>query len=156
MHEYHFFWGGPFSNWCPAKFIYKGYEFANSEQAFMWEKAMCFNDLETADKILKEPNPREAKNLGRTVKGYVDTKWDSVRFKFMVDICLQKFAQNDDLLKVLLANNNFVEASPEDTIWGIGMREGDVGIEDPKNWKGTNLLGEALNQVRKMLAPDEN
>ena len=44
-----------------------------------------------------------------------------------------------------------VEASPCDTIWGIGMSELDNGVEDPHNWKGTNLLGFALMEVRDEL-----
>ena len=46
--KYHFFWGGPFSNWAPAKFTYKDKQFSNSEQAFMWEKAITFGDDEIA------------------------------------------------------------------------------------------------------------
>jgi predicted NAD-dependent protein-ADP-ribosyltransferase YbiA (DUF1768 family) len=41
-----------------------------------------------------------------------------------------------------------VEASPYDKRWGIGMAAGDHGIEDPVNWKGDNLLGKAITQVR--------
>jgi predicted NAD-dependent protein-ADP-ribosyltransferase YbiA (DUF1768 family) len=31
------------------------------------------------------------------------------------------------------------------------MKEGDLGIEDPSNWKGDNLLGFALMEVRGSL-----
>lgn len=34
---------------------------------------------------------------------------------------------------------------------GIGMAAGDEGIEDPANWKGENLLGEAIMVVRREL-----
>ena len=44
-----------------------------------------------------------------------------------------------------------VEASPYDKIWGIGMKEGTPGIENPSNWKGENLLGFALMEVRDEL-----
>ena len=45
--KYTFFWGGgtPFSNWTKSKFTYKGIEFNCSEQAMMWEKALCENIL---------------------------------------------------------------------------------------------------------------
>lgn len=151
MKKYHFFWGGPFSNWCPATFVYKGHKFNNSEQAFMWEKAMCFNDVDTAAEILLSNHPSVAKKLGRTVKNYDDTKWAEVRYQIMIDVNIAKFSQNEELKKELFSHSDFVEASPEDKIWGIGMREGEPGIEDPANWKGTNLLGKALDEVKIIL-----
>lgn len=151
MTKYKFFWNGPFSNWHPANFTYKGIDFANSEQAFMWEKAMFFGDKETADEMLKTTNPGEVKRLGRIVSGYDDNAWANVRYKFMLDVCVQKFSQNEDLKSELLKNDNYVEASPYDKIWGIGMMEGDNGIEDPKNWKGLNLLGKVLDEVKTLL-----
>jgi predicted NAD-dependent protein-ADP-ribosyltransferase YbiA (DUF1768 family) len=54
------FWGGPFSNWYPATFNYKNIEFNNSEQAFMWEKAMHFKDVATANKIIDCTSPKDA------------------------------------------------------------------------------------------------
>jgi hypothetical protein len=64
-----------------------------------------------------------------------------------------KFSQNDDLGDELLITGNkiLVEASPYDTIWGIGMAEGEPGINDPANWKGLNLLGWSIMLVRKEL-----
>ena len=146
--KYTFFWKGPFSNWHPAEFTYKGHLFKNSEQAFMWEKAMTFEDHETANKILKTESPKDAKDLGRLVKGYNDKIWEEVRYDYMFDVCMQKFLQNDKLKEKLLSCQNFVEASPYDVIWGIGMGENEPGIENPKNWKGLNLLGQVLDEVR--------
>ena len=45
-----------------------------------------------------------------------------------------------------------VEASPYDTIWGVGLGENNDLILDEKNWKGTNFLGEVLMDVRKSLS----
>ncbi len=149
--NYTFFWNGPFSNWYPAKFTYKGFDFENSEQAFMWEKAMFFGDTNIADEALKTSNPGDVKRLGRMVSGYDDVAWSNVRYKYMLDVCTQKFLQNEILKKELLSKSNFVEASPYDKVWGIGMMEDDAGIEDPKNWKGLNLLGEVLNEVSGLL-----
>jgi ribA/ribD-fused uncharacterized protein len=41
-----------------------------------------------------------------------------------------------------------VEASPYDKIWGIGLDEKDAKI---KIWKGENLLGNALMDIRDIL-----
>mgnify|MGYP006105085405 FL=1 len=44
-----------------------------------------------------------------------------------------------------------MEASPVDTIWGIGMASDNVNIENPSKWEGENLLGYALMEVRDLL-----
>ena len=44
-----------------------------------------------------------------------------------------------------------VEASPIDRIWGVGLRADDPRIHDRAQWRGLNLLGEALMEVRAIL-----
>jgi len=45
-----------------------------------------------------------------------------------------------------------VEASPRDTIWGIGMGASNPDAKDPTKWRGRNLLGFALMEARASLA----
>jgi ribA/ribD-fused uncharacterized protein len=47
--------------------------------------------------------------------------------------------------------NVFVEASPMDTIWGIGLAADNKRAGDPTKWSGLNLLGFALMTVRAAL-----
>ena len=157
--KYVYFWGEFLSNWYPSRFTVakdgKTLEFFNSEQYFMYEKAMTFGDKETAQEILDNgKNPKQAKALGRKVKGYSDEVWDKVRYKVMVRANLHKYAQNEDLEKLLLNEEfdgkNFVEASPYDCIWGIGCDEA-TALDDESNWNGQNLLGKALDEVRDVL-----
>lgn len=154
-----YFWGEFLSNWYPARFTEaregKTLEFFNSEQYFMYEKAKAFGDEETAMRILFEgKNPKQAKSLGRKVKGYSDEVWDKMRYKVMVRANLLKYLQNKDLEKLLLNEEfdgkNFVEASPIDRIWGIGCDEA-TALDDESNWNGQNLLGKALDEVRSIL-----
>jgi len=154
-----YFWGEFLSNWYPARFTEaregKTLEFHNSEQYFMYEKAKAFGDEETAMRILFEgKDPKQAKSLGRKVKGYSDEVWDKMRYKVMVRANLLKYLQNKDLEKLLLNEEfdgkNFVEASPIDRIWGIGCDEA-TALDDESNWNGQNLLGKALDEVRDIL-----
>lgn len=151
--NYVFFWGSVFSNWYPAKFVVDEWTFSNSEQYFMFEKATYFNDVETAALILEEPDPKKAKILGRAVKGFNDDEWDKVCVESMMKAITYKFSQNEDLKKELLkySGKTFVEASPYDKKWGIGLAENNPLILDKSNWKGKNLLGECLTNLCSIL-----
>lgn len=153
--KYAFFYTEWPSNFFRTSFTYKGQQFFCSEQAFMWEKAIKFNDQETAMKILAVTTPMEAKNLGREVKNYVDSEWDKVRFDVMFDVNMAKYSQNEKLKKKLLDpkfdGKTFVEASPYDGIWGIKLGMGDARLHDDTNWNGQNLLGKVITKVRETL-----
>jgi len=66
---------------------------------------------------------------------------------------MAKFSQHADLKEFLLNTGDrvIVEASPYDRIWGIGMATTDANAENPARWKGLNLLGFALMEVRERL-----
>ena len=148
--KYTFFWNGPFSNWYHSPFEYKGKQFENSEAAFMVCKAELFGDDLIAKQIIKNQNPRTVKALGRKVNNFDGEIWDKHKFNIMFEVCLEKFKQHEGCKKAILeANGKFVEASPYDKVWGIEMAEGELGIEDPKNWKGQNLLGLVLDKVKE-------
>lgn len=130
---------GCFSNFYPCQFTYKGRKFNCSEQAFMWEKAITFNDLETANQILVERNPKTIKALGRKVKNFDDEMWSEVREDKMFAINICKYHDNKNLRQILIDTGiaYLFENSPYDSIWGVG-----------KNGDGQNLLGQVLMRVR--------
>ena len=153
--KYVFFYGSIFSNWYDCRFKYKEHIFHNSEQAFMWEKALFFGDEMIAEMILETPHPAANKELGRKVRGFNAAKWAEESFSIMVGVNYAKFDQNKELAAILLSTEDkiIVEASPTDRIWGIGWHWSDDRCLNPKNWRGTNWLGEALMEVRDILKP---
>jgi ribA/ribD-fused uncharacterized protein len=54
------------------------------------------------------------------------------------------------MLDYLMSTGNkiLVEASPLDTIWGIGLGRENTKANNPNTWRGKNLLGFALMEVR--------
>ncbi|KVP75212.1 hypothetical protein WJ96_05495 [Burkholderia ubonensis] len=142
-----------YSNWNKTGFTVKDIRFANGEQYMMYCKAMFFGDAETAALILAEPDPSKVKGLGRAVKGYVDAQWAANRLRFVRRGLLEKARQHPEIRAQLLATGDriLVEASPSDTIWGIGLRETDPRALDPSQWRGQNLLGQAWMWVRDQL-----
>jgi ribA/ribD-fused uncharacterized protein len=137
------------SNWYPAPHTSLGHQFANTEQSFMYAKALAFQDHYTANKILITPDPRAAKELGRQVKGYDEGFWASKRFDIMVCVNRAKYLQNQDLGDRLISlfGYKMVEASKFDRVWGVGLSEDNAMIGNPAFWRGANLHGRALDQV---------
>jgi ribA/ribD-fused uncharacterized protein len=158
MEKFTFFYktANPFSQWHKSKFIVDGMEFNCAEQYMMYKKAMLFNDTQRAELIMKKKDPREQKALGREVNIDIDV-WNRERFDIVYQGNYAKFTQNENLKKYLLdtAGTTLVEASPTDTVWGIGMSEEDPDRLDRSKWKGTNLLGEVLTKLREDLLKEE-
>lgn len=157
--KYVFFYKDWLSNYQRTKIKYKflgrEYEFSSTEQAFMFVKAMTFGDRYIANKILETDNPNEARKLGRQVRNYDDKTWDKVRWLVFYNLNILKYTQDEKLKKMLLDpkfdGKTFVEASPIDKIWGVGLDENNPLIEDEKNWRGTNYLGDIITKVRNKL-----
>lgn len=116
-------------------------------------KARLFQDEATLAEILASREPKKAKELGRGVKGFVDSVWKAHCRRLVTEGNLDKFGQNLELKEFLLSTGSavLVEASPYDRIWGIGLGEADPRAQHPGTWQGENLLGFALMDVRGQL-----
>lgn len=119
----------------------------------MANKAELFGDMETKDKIMQCSTPKQIKALGRMVKGFDQEIWDKFKHSIVVNGNWRKFSQNRALCDFLLATGDsiLVEASPVDKIWGIGLAADNPDAQNPLKWKGQNMLGFALMEVRDEL-----
>lgn len=120
----------------------------------MHRKALLFADRDLAEQILRAPSPGAAKSLGRSVRGFVEALWTRHRRDIVTDGNLAKFSQSPKLREYLATTRRRVlaEASPLDRVWGIGLAADDDDAKDPLKWRGLNLLGFALMEVRDRLA----
>ncbi len=161
--KYAFFWGHEtrptlgaecLSQWYPVEFEVAGHTYASTEHFMMAEKARLFGDEDAVNQILAARHPGEAKRLGRKVRGFDEPTWVSARFDIVVRGNLAKFGQTEELAAFLARTGQriLVEASPVDRIWGIGMAGDHPHAEQPEKWKGLNLLGFALMEVRARLS----
>ena len=141
------------SQWYNSSFKLDEISFPTAEHYMMYEKAKLFDDIDAMDKVLKAKNPGAVKAVGRSVRGFDQAIWDANKFDLVVNVNLAKFGSNVDLSNFLLSTGNrvLVEASPVDKVWGIGFAEGDDASTNPNLWKGENLLGFALMEVRDQL-----
>lgn len=163
--EWLFFWGHQpsrdgtitktcFSQWWEGfPFEVDGVTYQTAEHYMMAEKARLFDDTESIEKIVQSSHPREAKKLGRGVQGFDEKKWQAERFQIVVRGNLAKFSQHSSLADFLISTDKqiIVEASPQDRVWGIGLRAEDERATNPQEWRGLNLLGFALMEVRHSL-----
>jgi len=113
-------------------------------------KAILFNDMESYRKIMESNSPREQQKLGRLVKNFDQKIWDANKVGIVTLGNIFKFSQNEELKQILLSTKGtiLVEASPFDKIWGVGLGVEDPNITNMSKWKGENLLGYILTNVR--------
>lgn len=162
--KYLFFWGHQphrngtitescLSQWWKGTFEVDNITYSTAEHWMMAEKARLFGDEAMLNKILVAKSPAEAKELGRQINNFQQERWEAARYNIVKKGNFYKFKQNTDLKQYLLNTQNrvLVEASPIDPIWGIGLAKDNPAVEHPAQWKGLNLLGFALMEVRDML-----
>ena len=159
-----FFWGHQkskscavtaacFSQWWGSPFTIEGVRYATTEHWMMAQKALLFANADIYQQIIAAKSPAEAKALGRQVRNFDEAVWNARRLAIVVRGNLEKFRQHPDLQDFLLNTKDriLVEASPVDSIWGIGLAADDARAENPRQWNGLNLLGFALMEVRDAL-----
>lgn len=153
-----FFWKinsdfGEFSQWYRSDFVCDDEAFATAEQYMMYKKAMMFGDSNMSERILcsSSAHPRKHKSMGRKVANFNEVIWESRNMNVAINGNYCKFAQNIDLMKLLLGTGDkmIVEASPMDRIWGIGF-DSKLAMSNVGRW-GQNRLGKSLMTVRSMI-----
>lgn len=162
--RYLFFWGHTpsadgtinqacLSQWWSSPFKVDGTVYPTSEHYMMASKAKLFGDTDSLQRILSCEHPKKAKEFGRRVSGFDERTWVSERFNLVVAGNYAKFSQNASLRSFLLGTGEkvLVEASPYDRVWGIGLSADDERALKPQDWRGLNLLGFALMEVRERL-----
>jgi ribA/ribD-fused uncharacterized protein len=144
---------GCLSQWYPAPFTVDGKRYATAEHAMMAGKARLFGDAEAERLVFASDDPSMAKRAGRRVRGFDEETWAAHRYDLVVAANAAKFGQRPKLTEFLLATGDRVlaEASPYDTVWGIGLAADHPEARSPSAWRGLNLLGFALMDVRDRL-----
>ena len=112
---------------------------------------LLFKCTSIASEILTSTIPAQMKKLGAKLPNFSNSAWKDT-IPEIAQTCLKnKFGQNASLKEYLLGTNGkrLYEASPNDSLWsiGVGMRGPDL-LKKEKDW-GTNILGCALEDVRR-------
>lgn len=152
--SFHPFIKGVFSQWHQSAFVLEGLTFVTAEQWMMFAKAKLFDDGPAAEAIMATPDPAEQKRRGQQVRGFDHDTWSRWKVAIVYRGSLAKFSQNEGAARQLrsTAPAMLVEANPRDWIWGCGWPMDDPRALNPAEWRGENLLGRILTQVRDELA----
>jgi ribA/ribD-fused uncharacterized protein len=156
--------------WTSADFCSQWYEgapfrigdetFNYAETGMMVGKARLFGDERIAQAIFKvdqdlslKNRAKQVKDLGREVANFDEAIWEEASIPIVLRVTLAKFCQNPGILRPLLATagTTLVEASPYDTIWGIGLRREDPRAQKRATWLGRNKLGFIVTEARDLL-----
>lgn len=142
-----------FSQWWVSPFTVEGIEYPTAEHWMMAEKARLFKDAAQLANILATEKPAAAKAFGRKVENFDPSVWEAKKGEIVIKGNVAKFSQNLGLQAFLLATHGkiIVESSPRDQIWGIGLGPENPLATQPEHWRGQNLLGFALMEVRDLL-----
>lgn len=165
LRDFYFFWGHQgsitktrtkscLSQWWMEKFHVQDTEYICMEQYMMAQKAELFSDTKIQQQILECNDAKKIKDLGRQVHNFDIDIWNKFKYSIVLNGNFHKFYQNKELCSFLLQTKNaiLVEASPYDNIWGIALSEHMIDARDIEKWKGENLLGFALMEVRDEIA----
>lgn len=137
------------SNFGPARLTIHSVEYPTAEHAYQAQKIL---DREARLRIAALESPGEAKRYGRHVELRPD--WEHVKKIIMLQVVLAKFAQNEDLGRLLTATEDamLIEANSwHDNFWGSCLcrrcGNGDLNY-------GLNYLGRILMMVRDIVRVD--
>ena len=120
----------------------------------MAQKAKLFHDSERYTAILRSTQPWECKDLGKHVKPFDSNAWNAVKYDVVKTANRAKYEQNPDPKAKLMDTGDAIlaEASPKDTIWGIGLDAVTAAETNPSEWPSQNLLGKNLMELRSEFA----
>ena len=144
---------GYLSNWYLAAFTLDGITFSSAEQYIMYRKCQIFGDTASATAVLATDDPAQQQVIGKKASGFNATLWDGLKQAIAFRGLMAKFSQNEDLKKQLLDTGDvyLVECAHSDIIWACGIRVNEKERFDISKWRGQNILGFTLMEVRDAL-----
>ena len=97
--------GGMYRNFHPLSKYYQRQlifqKYSSIEQAYQHQKALLFDDLDTADQLMDSV----AKRLSFKIKGFKEQVLKGKRYDILLELTKRKFIQNPNLATALLATD---------------------------------------------------
>lgn len=138
----------PLSNHHKADQKIENTKYSSNEQFYMQQKAYVFGDPTTAQRVMREKDPRLQKNMCKKFDKLDQTEWNNRKLNIMRTGINAKFTQNSHLKNFLVktGSTNILECNKFDSFWGIGM-----ALNNPDVWVRNSWAGNAKNQLGLLL-----
>lgn len=142
-----------FSNHYLSHFEVGGRSYTSIEQYLAHIRARIMGRLDLEEKAATLEDPVEAKKLLHLLREEPQQeKWEDQRKEVLYTGLMAKFSQNSELKEYLISSGDRLlgEASLNKT-WGIGHTLSSRSKFFPRQWRGGNLQGSTLMEVRQQL-----
>ena len=130
--------------------MYNNTHYTTSKQFIQHQKALYFNDHQTATRIITDESPADCKAIGSDVKDFNQDQWDSIVKEICKPGIHEKFKQQPALMDVLVNciwDKEIVECA-SDKVWGTGYTLSKPDCLNRRRWVGQGILGEILTEIR--------
>ena len=147
----HGFFGqlNPLSNFHSTPFFLEGKQFHSSEQYIQYQKALLFDDMNTATRILVADTALDCKKLGYEVTNFEFKTWKRSAHTVCKPGILAKYLQNETARITLLnTKDKSLAECTTDKLWGNGIPLHHPDTLNKKKWNGECLLGKILEECR--------
>ena len=129
-----------------------GKTYSCNEQYYTYSMAMFHKDKQLAEKSMATNDPYELVALHKQVPNYVREKWEPEGERILYLANMAKYTQNAAAREALLnTHDNIIGEASYSTTWGIGSALHDVRSTDSRNWRGRNIMGNILMNIRSVL-----
>jgi len=140
------------SNMAPVipSLEYAGMQFKTIEHAYHWRRAEDADQHELAERIRRAPHAGVAKALSRQIDSDPE-KWQTERgVEVMSELLWIKYTTDDDAYRTLMdtGDKRIAEATGH-PFWACGLDYERALVTNPKYWRGENMMGNLLENLRR-------
>ena len=151
---------GFLSSFYANPFEYKGVEYPTAYHAIMSLIAHKFGDDDRAEEIRETEDPADIDLTWDKLEGVTHKAWDLQLESLIIKVNRAKFVKDPALgAKLLKTGDARIAAVPPenetDPFQGIGLTEENPDAKKKSKWKGKNVFGLALEQIREELMAKE-
>ena len=140
---------------------FKGVHYNSVTQGVSVELAKFFNDNEAVKRLMSAYGAIDSSYKyedANAAKNVTIPQWESKLEELLFEVNLAKYRQYPELAQKLLetGEHELVEAEPTDLFTGTGLTLENPDIYFKSKWIGKNLMGIALQKVRKFIQTEKD
>ena len=151
LHNSFLFLYCPLNNSFPTPFQVENISYINGLQHYEACKAPKFEDYKLwHDIVAGYPTAHEISKASRCVLNFNHDEWSNAAVEHMKVSLQYKFWGNKMAREYLLQTGDMhlIFTSADQPFWGTGLDFPDPMNHDEANWKGHNVLGKLLSNIR--------